>query len=203
MIGEYLTKAVAETETETLTKTYVLKQTLRYGENSHQKASFYQDALPVPYSIASAKQIHGKELSYNNIKDADAALRIAEEFTEPTAVALKHMNPCGIGSGETIAEAFQEAYEADPVSIFGGIIVLNRPVDVATAEQLQRIFLEIIIAPAFEEEALEILTKKKICACWLLISKKQPNSQKLSLSLGAYWCKNQMIKWKHQKIGPW
>jgi len=161
LIGEYLTKAVAETETENLTKTYVLKQTLRYGENSHQKASFYQDALPVPYSIASAKQIHGKELSYNNIKDADAALRIAEEFTEPTAVALKHMNPCGIGSGETIAEAFQEAYEADPVSIFGGIIVLNRPVDVATAQQLQRIFLEIIIAPAFEEGALEILTKKK------------------------------------------
>ena len=83
--------------------------------------------MPVPYSIASAKQLHGKELSYNNIKDADAALRIAKEFTEPTAVALKHMNPCGIGTATTIFDAFERAYEADPVSIFGGIIVLNRP----------------------------------------------------------------------------
>ena len=146
---------------EKLTLTYELKQTLRYGENSHQTAAFYQDALPVPYSIASAKQLHGKELSYNNIKDADAALRIAKEFTEPTAVALKHMNPCGIGTATTIFDAFERAYEADPVSIFGGIIVLNRPVDEATAAALHQIFLEIVIAPAFEPAALDILTKKK------------------------------------------
>ena len=117
--------------------------------------------MPVPYSIASAKQLHGKELSYNNIKDADAALRIAKEFTEPTAVALKHMNPCGIGTATTIFDAFERAYEADPVSIFGGIIVLNRPVDEATAAALHQIFLEIVIAPAFEPAALDILTKKK------------------------------------------
>lgn len=161
LIADYLTKAVEESEPEKLTLTYELKQTLRYGENSHQTAAFYQDALPVPYSIASAKQLHGKELSYNNIKDADAALRIAKEFTEPTAVALKHMNPCGIGTATTIFDAFERAYEADPVSIFGGIIVLNRPVDEATAAALHQIFLEIVIAPAFEPTALDILTKKK------------------------------------------
>lgn len=161
LIADYLTKAVEESEPEKLTLTYELKQTLRYGENSHQTAAFYQDALPVPYSIASAKQLHGKELSYNNIKDADAALRIAKEFTEPTAVALKHMNPCGIGTATTIFDAFERAYEADPVSIFGGIIVLNRPVDEATAAALHQIFLEIVIAPAFEPAALDILTKKK------------------------------------------
>lgn len=161
LIADYLTKAVEESEPEKLTLTYELKQMLRYGENSHQTAAFYQDALPVPYSIASAKQLHGKELSYNNIKDADAALRIAKEFTEPTAVALKHMNPCGIGTATTIFDAFKRAYEADPVSIFGGIIVLNRPVDEATAAALHQIFLEIVIAPAFEPAALDILTKKK------------------------------------------
>ncbi|OTN76680.1 phosphoribosylaminoimidazolecarboxamide formyltransferase/IMP cyclohydrolase [Enterococcus sp. 8G7_MSG3316] len=161
LIAGYLTDLVAEEQPETLTKAYTLKQTLRYGENSHQRALFYQSALPVPYSIASAEQIHGKELSYNNIKDADAALRIAQEFSEPAAVVLKHMNPCGIGTADTIATAFAKAFEADPVSIFGGIVVLNRPVDVATAEQLATIFLEIVIAPSFAADALAVLTKKK------------------------------------------
>lgn len=161
LIGDYLTSAVQEEQPETLTKTYTLKQALRYGENSHQRALFYQSALPVPYSIASAEQIHGKELSYNNIKDADAALRIAQEFTAPVAVVLKHMNPCGIGTADTITAAFQKAFEADPVSIFGGIVVLNRPVDLATAEQLSGIFLEIVIAPAFAADAFSLLAKKK------------------------------------------
>lgn len=161
LIASYLTNAVGEKQPETLTNTYTLKQTLRYGENSHQRALFYQTALPVPYSIASAEQIHGKELSYNNIKDADAALRIAQEFTAPVAVALKHMNPCGIGTADTIAAAFEKAFDADPVSIFGGIVVLNRPVDLATAQQLSAIFLEIVIAPAFAADALALLTKKK------------------------------------------
>lgn len=161
LIGEYLTQQVEETTPEKLTLTYDLKQTLRYGENNHQQAAFYQSALPVAYSIASAKQLHGKELSYNNIKDADAALRIAREFSEPTAVALKHMNPCGIGTADTIFDAYMAAYEADPVSIFGGIIVLNREVDLATAEKMHELFLEIIIAPSFNEAAFEVLTKKK------------------------------------------
>lgn len=161
LIAEYLTEQVAETEPEKLTLTYDYKQALRYGENDHQKAAFYSEALPVPYSIASAKQLHGKELSYNNIRDADAALRIAREFTEPTVVALKHMNPCGIGQASTIFEAWTYAFEADPISIFGGIIVLNREVDLKTAEKMHELFLEIIIAPAFSEEALSVLSKKK------------------------------------------
>lgn len=161
LIAEYLSQQVEETEPEKLTLTYELKQTLRYGENSHQQAAFYQNALPVPYSIANARQLHGKELSYNNIKDADAAIRIAREFSEPTVVALKHMNPCGIGSGKTIFEAYQFAYEADPTSIFGGILVANREVDLVTAEEMHKLFLEIIIAPSFSQEAFDVLSGKK------------------------------------------
>ena len=161
LIANYLTEAVGEKETETLTLTYELKQELRYGENSHQQAAFYQNALPVSFSIASAKQLHGKELSYNNIKDADAAIRISREFDQPAVVAVKHMNPCGVGVGETINEAYQSAYEADPVSIFGGIIVLNREVDVQTAEKMHKLFLEIIIAPSFSDEAFSVLSSKK------------------------------------------
>lgn len=161
LIADYLTKSVGEVEPEKMTLTYELKQPLRYGENSHQTAAFYQNALPVSYSIASAHQLHGKELSYNNIKDADAAIRIAREFTEPTVIALKHMNPCGIGSGRTIAEAYQFAYEADPTSIFGGILVANREIDLETAEEMHKLFLEIIIAPSFSKEAFDVLSGKK------------------------------------------
>ena len=114
---------------EKLTVTYELKQPLRYGENPHQKASFYRKPLGSKFSIANATQLHGKELSYNNINDADAALQIVKEFTEPAAVAVKHMNPCGVGTGKDILEAYEKAFEADPVSIFGGIIALNREVD--------------------------------------------------------------------------
>ncbi|MCO5435013.1 bifunctional phosphoribosylaminoimidazolecarboxamide formyltransferase/IMP cyclohydrolase [Enterococcus faecium] len=161
LIAQYLTDWVEEKEPEKLTLTYERKQTLRYGENSHQAAAFYQSALLEKYSIAAAKQLHGKELSYNNIRDADAALRIMKEYDEPTVVALKHMNPCGIGSASTILEAWEAAYEADPVSIFGGIIVLNREVDLPTAEQMHKLFLEIIIAPSYTQEALALLQKKK------------------------------------------
>ncbi|GMM19339.1 hypothetical protein LAYK6_05510 [Lactobacillus amylovorus subsp. amylovorus] len=106
--------------------------------------------------------MHGKKLSYNNIKDADEALRCIREFQdEPTVVAMKHMNPCGIGRGDTLEEAWDRAYEADSVSIFGGVIALNRKVDLATAEKMHKIFLEIIIAPGFADDALEILEKKK------------------------------------------
>lgn len=161
LIAGYLTELVDETQPEKLTLTYDLKQSLRYGENSHQQAAFYQDALPVTYSIAAAKQLHGKELSYNNIKDADAALRIAREFDEPAVVALKHMNPCGIGTAATIEEAYDFAYDADPVSIFGGILVANREIDLVTAEKMHKLFLEIIIAPAFAPEAFEVLSAKK------------------------------------------
>ncbi|MBB6176954.1 phosphoribosylaminoimidazolecarboxamide formyltransferase/IMP cyclohydrolase [Anoxybacillus tengchongensis] len=161
MIAQYLTNVIGETYPETMTMTFVKKQSLRYGENPHQTAAFYERPLSSPFSIAAAKQLHGKELSYNNINDANAALQIVAEFTEPAAVAVKHMNPCGVGVGETIAEAFQKAYEADPTSIFGGIVALNREVDEQTAAKLHDIFLEIVIAPSFTEQALAMLTKKK------------------------------------------
>lgn len=160
-ISNYLSTELGEEFPEQMTLTYELKQTLRYGENPHQKAAFYQKRLGSDFSIAFADQVHGKELSYNNIQDANAALQIIKEFKQPAAVAVKHMNPCGVGTGESIAEAFNMAYEADSTSIFGGIVALNREVDATTAEQLAGIFLEIIIAPSFSKEALEKLTVKK------------------------------------------
>ncbi|MER0142226.1 bifunctional phosphoribosylaminoimidazolecarboxamide formyltransferase/IMP cyclohydrolase [Bacillus safensis subsp. safensis] len=161
LIADYLTNFVGETEPEQFTVTFEKKQSLRYGENPHQAANFYENALPAKGSLATAKQLHGKELSYNNIKDADAALQIVREFTEPAAVAVKHMNPCGVGTGETIAEAFDRAFKADETSIFGGIVALNREVDKQTADVLHTIFLEIVIAPSFSQEALDVLTAKK------------------------------------------
>ncbi|MBP3039256.1 bifunctional phosphoribosylaminoimidazolecarboxamide formyltransferase/IMP cyclohydrolase [Bacillaceae bacterium Marseille-Q3522] len=161
LIAEYMTNLVQEETPEKLTVTYERKQSLRYGENPHQQAAFYRKPLGSSFSIADASQLHGKELSYNNINDADAALQMIKDFSEPAAVAVKHMNPCGVGIGENIFAAFEKAFEADPVSIFGGIIALNREVDAATAQKLHGIFLEIIIAPSFSQEALDILTSKK------------------------------------------
>ncbi|PLR76134.1 bifunctional phosphoribosylaminoimidazolecarboxamide formyltransferase/inosine monophosphate cyclohydrolase [Bacillus sp. V3-13] len=160
-IASYMTELVGEQNPEKLTVTYELKQTLRYGENPHQKAAFYSKPLGSSFSIAKANQLHGKELSYNNINDADAALQIVKEFSEPAAVAVKHMNPCGVGTGDSVFTAFEKAFAADPVSIFGGIIAFNREVDAQTAAKLHEIFLEIIIAPGFSPEALQILTGKK------------------------------------------
>lgn len=160
-ISNYLSNELVEEFPESLTLTYELKQNLRYGENPHQKAAFYQKRLGSDFSVAYSTQIHGKELSYNNIQDANAALQIIKEFKDPAAVAVKHMNPCGVGTDQTIAAAFQAAYDADSTSIFGGIVSLNREVDAVTAEKLASIFLEIIIAPSFSKEAIDILTKKK------------------------------------------
>ncbi|MCM3739407.1 bifunctional phosphoribosylaminoimidazolecarboxamide formyltransferase/IMP cyclohydrolase [Oceanobacillus luteolus] len=161
MIAGYFAGETGEEFPETYTVTYEKVQDLRYGENPHQAAAFYRAPLSTGLSLARAKQLHGKELSYNNIQDANAALEIVEEYSEPAAVAVKHMNPCGIGVADSLSQAFQSAYDADPVSIFGGIIALNREVDAATAEILSGIFLEIVVAPGFTNEALEILTQKK------------------------------------------
>lgn len=162
LIAEYLTKQTGLEDPEKLTLTYDLKQKMRYGENSHQKAWLYEDALPKKFSVLQAEQLHGKKLSYNNIKDADEALRAIREFqAEPTVVAMKHMNPCGIGRGKTLEEAWDRAYEADSISIFGGVIALNRQVDLATAKKMHKIFLEIVIAPGFDDDALAVLEKKK------------------------------------------
>lgn len=138
-----------------------LTQGLRYGENPHQSAKFYRAGQEVPYSLAFAEQLNGKELSYNNIQDANAALNIVREFSEPFCVGLKHMNPCGAAIGKDIAEAWRKAYEADTVSIYGGIVAANREIDAETAAAMKPVFLEIIIAPSFSCEALEILRTKK------------------------------------------
>jgi len=141
---------------------YDLKQGLRYGENPHQAAKFYAAMQPAPYSLAFARQIQGKELSYNNIQDANAALNVLRDFSDkPFCVALKHMNPCGAAVGSTIEEAWQAAYEADKVSIYGGIVGVNRELTAEVALGMKPIFLEIVIAPSFSPEALEILSAKK------------------------------------------
>lgn len=158
LIAHYLT----ETEfPENLTLPFEKFDDMRYGENPHQSAAAYRTALPESYSVLNAEILHGKQLSYNNIRDADAALRIIAEFDETTVVTVKHMNPAGIGQGETVELAWDKAFAADDISIFGGIVALNREVDAATAEKMHKIFLEIIIAPSFTPEAFEILSAKK------------------------------------------
>ncbi len=140
---------------------YDLKQTLRYGENPHQQAKFYAAQQSVPFSLATAKQLQGKEMSYNNIQDAAAALNIVRDFSEPCCVALKHMNPCGAAVADTIEEAWQKAYESDKVSIYGGIVVCNREVTETVALGMKPIFLEIVMAPSYTPEALAVLSAKK------------------------------------------
>ncbi|GAX88746.1 bifunctional phosphoribosylaminoimidazolecarboxamide formyltransferase/IMP cyclohydrolase [Effusibacillus lacus] len=161
LVAQYMTRLTGEEFPESVTLTYEKEQDLRYGENPHQQAAFYREPAAGADTIAGAKQLHGKELSYNNINDANAALAIVKEFAEPAVVAIKHTNPCGVGIADTIHGAWQKAYEADPVSIFGGIIALNRVVDAATAQGMSELFLEIILAPGYEPEAFEILARKK------------------------------------------
>lgn len=133
---------------------------LRYGENPHQKAAFYRDMMP-GRGLADAKQLNGKELSYNNIIDAEAAYLLVQEFAEPACVIVKHTNPCGAALGQNLREAFDKAFAADPVSAFGGIVAFNRVVDLKAAEKAAEFFMEVVVAPAYEEEALEFLKGKK------------------------------------------
>ena len=163
LIANYLTSRLGIEYPEKLTLTYEKVQGLRYGENPHQTAAFY--AAPMTgYSLASAKQLHGKELSYNNIQDANGAIEILREFLntgKSAVVAVKHTNPCGVGIGDTLKEAWDRAYSADPISIFGGIVATNEVIDTEVANELHKLFLEIVIAPGFTDEALEILKAKK------------------------------------------
>ncbi|KGX88687.1 bifunctional phosphoribosylaminoimidazolecarboxamide formyltransferase/IMP cyclohydrolase [Pontibacillus marinus] len=161
LIAQYFQESQGEQAPEQYSVTYEKVQDLRYGENPHQKAGFYKDPLYKGASLANAEQLNGKELSYNNIQDANAALQMVLEYKQPAAVAVKHMNPCGVGVGDDLFTAYSRAFEADPVSIFGGIVALNREVDQETAAKMKEIFLEIIIAPSFSEEAMELLTEKK------------------------------------------
>lgn len=136
-------------------------QDLRYGENPHQKAAFYKDASGKPWGLANLKQLHGKELSFNNILDLHAAVEFVREFKNPTAVVIKHNNPAGLAEAETLDEAYNQAWECDPLSAFGGIIGVNRPVDVKIAELIQKSgFMECVIAPSFDKEAFKLLSQK-------------------------------------------
>ena len=164
---------------ERLTLSYKLQDSLRYGENPHQKAYHYVQDNNESYALQNAVQLHGKEMSYNNIQDASAALDILSEFDETTCVAVKHMNPCGVATGNSVFEAYSRAYEADPVSIFGGIVAVNGKVDKETAEKMHSIFLEIILATDYDEEALEILTKKKNLRIYKLSEKNNNHEQQI------------------------
>ncbi|QXM05280.1 bifunctional phosphoribosylaminoimidazolecarboxamide formyltransferase/IMP cyclohydrolase [Crassaminicella indica] len=161
LIADYLRKQIDEDFPDLLTMTFEKVQDLRYGENPHQRAVFYKEITQTKGSLVEAKKLHGKELSFNNINDANGALELLKEYTEPTVVAVKHTNACGVGTGYDIYDAYLKAYKCDPISIFGGIIAANRTIDKRTAEEINKIFVEIVIAPSFDEEALNILKSKK------------------------------------------
>ncbi len=135
-------------------------QDMRYGENPHQSAAFYRNALPNTACIAEAKQLNGKELSFNNINDTNGAIELLREFKKPCAVAVKHTNPCGVAEGETLLDAYKKAYACDPVSIFGGIVAFNGVVDEELAAELVKIFLEVVVAKGYTDKALEVLKSK-------------------------------------------
>jgi len=164
MIADYLRKEKNVPLPDNPTFTYEKIQTLRYGENPQQQGSYYKEVKPWSGALVNAKQLSGKELSFNNINDTNGALACLREFDEPTVVAVKHANPCGVGSADDIFHAYQRAYEADPVSIFGGIIAVNRIVDEDTARELievNKVFAEIVIAPGYTDRALDVLKQKE------------------------------------------
>ena len=173
LISEYLSKD--DILSSTLTLTYEKVMDLRYGENPHQRAAFYREIMNDNSNLTSYKQLNGKELSFNNINDTNGALELLKEFDEPTVVACKHGNPCGVASDNDIYEAWKKTYQADKISIFGGIVVFNRNVTKQIAIQLVEIFLEVIVAPGYEEEAITILSSKKNLRVLIIenISKKQ------------------------------
>ncbi|WP_119155447.1 bifunctional phosphoribosylaminoimidazolecarboxamide formyltransferase/IMP cyclohydrolase [Caldimonas tepidiphila] len=139
---------------------FVKVQDLRYGENPHQQAAFYRDLYPAPGSLVTAKQLQGKELSYNNIADADAAWEAVKSFQAPACVIVKHANPCGVALGADAAEAYSKAFKTDPTSAFGGIIAFNRPLDGAAAQLVSKQFVEVLMAPAFTDEARAVFAAK-------------------------------------------
>ena len=141
--------------------TWEKQAVLRYGENPHQRAALYASGFVPEPGLAQAEQLHGKEMSYNNYVDADAARRAAYDFTEPAVAIIKHANPCGIAVGGDVAEAHRKAHACDPVSAFGGVIATNVPVSVAMAEQVAEVFTEVIVAPGYDDGAVEVLAGKK------------------------------------------
>ncbi len=162
LISDYMRKLLGIEFPEHITFAYDKAQELRYGENPQQGAVFYNEPVIRKGSLSSAKQLWGKELSYNNINDANGALELLKEFDGmPAVVACKHANPCGVGTGKDVYEAYMRAYNSDPVSVFGGILAINGTVDAATAAEINKIFIEIVMASGYTDEALEILESKK------------------------------------------
>ncbi len=162
LISNYLAAQLGIEFPDEVTFAYSKAQDMRYGENPQQQAVFYKEQFIRKGSLSSSKQIWGKELSYNNVNDANGALELLKEFgSTPAVVACKHANPCGVGTGKTIHEAYLRAYESDPVSVFGGILAINGNVDKDTAAEINKIFIEIVMAPDYTSEALEILEQKK------------------------------------------
>jgi len=147
--------------TQELTVGLTRLQSLRYGENPHQQASFYREVLGGDGTLATAEQLNGKELSYNNIVDANAAWDTVRDFADPAVAVIKHSNPCGLATNDDLAEAYRRAYQGDTVSAFGGIVACNRELTLETAEEVRKIFYEIVIAPSFQPEALARLQRKK------------------------------------------
>lgn len=162
MIADYLKRERNDYDfPETLTMTFEKVQDMRYGENPHQKAAFYKEIGKKKGSITDAVQLNGKELSFNNINDTNGALELLKEFKETTVVACKHGNPCGVGSADNVVEAWTKAFNADKVSIYGGIVVLNSEVTLELAQLIKPVFLEVLVAPSYQKEALELLCTKK------------------------------------------
>lgn len=174
-VTKYLLKSDSADEELPGSLTISLKKItgLRYGENPHQNGALYSESN-VPMGLAGARQLHGRELSYNNLMDADAAWRTASDFADPTVSVVKHANPCGLASRNDIAEAYLAAYEGDTVSAFGGIVAFNRTVTAAAAEAMEPVFYEVVIAPDYETRALEILQKKRNLR--ILAIDKQPDT---------------------------
>ena len=168
-LGSLDADGTAQSYPRTYTTQFIRQQNLRYGENPHQTAAFYAEPVPPAGTLAYARQLQGKELSYNNIADTDAALECVLSYPEPTCVIVKHANPCGVALGKTIDEAYDLAYATDPTSAFGGIIAFNQPLNASTAKSIvDRQFVEVIIAPAIDAEALKVLSTKsniRVLAC--------------------------------------
>lgn len=181
----------------TLNLNYIKKQDMRYGENSHQQAAFYIEEEVKEASVATAEQLQGKALSYNNIADTDAALECVKEFAEPACVIVKHANPCGVAIGDDITAAYERAYQTDPTSAFGGIIAFNRELDAATAQAIiSRQFVEVIIAPNVTREARSCWQPSRTCACWPAASGSNAwRGWTSSASTAACWCRIAIWAW--------
>lgn len=181
----------------TFNSQFIKKQDMRYGENSHQAAAFYAEEQAAPGSVASAIQLQGKALSYNNIADTDAALECVKEFDQPACVIVKHANPCGVAIGSDLLSAYERAWQTDPTSAFGGIIAFNRELDGATAKAIvERQFVEVIIAPTVSQELATRSPPSRTCGCSSAANgSRRHKALTSSASTAACWCRSATLAW--------